>query len=358
MRVILLLVIATLVIGVALVVSRSRPAPAEPPAAAIESGLSPPARATSRPQLTPDEPRPIMQAQVVLERIGFSSGVIDGKEGKSFAAALQGFQQSRDLEPSGKLDAATKAALSTWNNIAPTRIVTIPAAFAQGPFTPWIPVKLEEQSKLPALGYRTVMEKLGERFHTNAATLIELNSPETLVGAGRTIRVPNIGNDAVDPAKVSDVAWRTTLANLGVGATQPKAERLEVDKSEGVLKVFDEDDRLIAQFPATMGSKHDPLPIGEWTIKGTSFNPPFHYDPELFWDASASDDRAVLPPGPNGPVGVVWIDLSKKHYGIHGTPEPEKIGRSESHGCIRLTNWDAARLALMVRPGTTAHLVE
>lgn len=100
------------------------------------------------------------------------------------------------------------------------------------------------------------------------------------------------------------------------------------------------------------GSRHDPLPIGDWKVKGVAYNPPFAFDPELFWDVPDSADKQRLPPGPNGPVGVVWIDLDKEHYGIHGTPVPEAIGRSESHGCVRLTNWDAARLAMMVRPGT------
>src|SRR3546814_13943369 len=103
-----------------------------------------------------------------------------------------------------------------------------------------------------------------------------------------------------------------------------------------------------------MGSRHDPLPIGSWTIKGRGYLPPFHYNPKLFWDASDAEAKAKLPPGPNGPVGVVWIDISKPHYGIHGTPEPQMIGRSESHGCIRLTNWDAARLSQLVKPGTPA----
>jgi lipoprotein-anchoring transpeptidase ErfK/SrfK len=135
---------------------------------------------------------------------------------------------------------------------------------------------------------------------------------------------------------------------------QPRANRIVVDKSDGALRVFDAKDILIAQFPATMGSKHDPLPIGRWKIQGLAYNPTFHYDPKLFWNVSDSKDAALLPPGPNGPVGIVWIDLSKPHYGIHGTPEPETIGRAESHGCIRLTNWDAARLAQMVRSNTPA----
>ena len=103
-----------------------------------------------------------------------------------------------------------------------------------------------------------------------------------------------------------------------------------------------------------MGSEHDPLPIGTWKIQGVSRNPDFHYNPDLFWDADANDRAVTLKPGPNGPVGVVWIDISKPHYGIHGTSEPSTIGRAESHGCIRLTNWDAARLAQMVKPGIPA----
>jgi len=103
-----------------------------------------------------------------------------------------------------------------------------------------------------------------------------------------------------------------------------------------------------------MGSEHDPLPIGTWKIQGAATLPPFHYNPKLFWDADSSDEKQLLKPGPNGPVGVVWLDLNKPHYGIHGTSHPETIGRAESHGCIRLSNWDAARLSLMVKPGTPA----
>ena len=148
--------------------------------------------------------------------------------------------------------------------------------------------------------------------------------------------------------------WRQTLATLNVDSTQPQADHIVVDKSDGVLRVMDKQDKLVAQFSATMGSEHDPLPIGTWKINGADYNPKFHYNPKLFWDAKKGSDPAMLPAGPNGPVGVVWMDLSKEHYGIHGTPNPETIGRAESHGCIRLTNWDAARLAMMVKPGTKA----
>ncbi|MBW8708923.1 MAG: L,D-transpeptidase, partial [Alphaproteobacteria bacterium] len=122
------------------------------------------------------------------------------------------------------------------------------------------------------------------------------------------------------------------------------------------VRVLDGAGKLVALFPATIGSRHDPLPIGTWKIRGVAKLPSFHYNPDLFWDAGGKDDKAKLPPGPNSPVGVVWIDLSKEHYGIHGTAEPQMISRTSSHGCIRLTNWDAAKLAQMVRPGTPATL--
>jgi lipoprotein-anchoring transpeptidase ErfK/SrfK len=146
--------------------------------------------------------------------------------------------------------------------------------------------------------------------------------------------------------------WRRTLASLGVATEQPHVARIVVDKSEGTLRAFDGEDRLVVLFTVTTGSRHDPLPLGRWKVLGVSRNPPFHYNPNLFWDADATDRKTKLPPGPNGPVGVVWINLSKAHYGIHGTPEPQSIGRSLSHGCVRLTNWDAARLAGMVDGST------
>ena len=164
--------------------------------------------------------------------------------------------------------------------------------------------------------------------------------------------MPNIGGDAIVAGTVSDAAWLNTLETLGVGSEQAKASKIVVSKSKGTLKAFDEAGKLIAVYTATMGSTHDPLPLGEWKIQGVSRNPKFHYNPSLFWDAKATAEKALLPAGPNGPVGVVWIDLSKPHYGIHGTPRPETIGRAESHGCVRLTNWDVARLAQMVSTKT------
>jgi lipoprotein-anchoring transpeptidase ErfK/SrfK len=162
------------------------------------------------------------------------------------------------------------------------------------------------------------------------------------------VRVPNIGADRIDPAVVQDKTWQATLASLGVGTDQPHVTKVVVDKSGGWLKGYDEGGKLVTMFTVTTGSQHDPLPLGTWGITTIARNTPFNYTPDLFWDADASDTKQHLPPGPNGPVGVVWIDLTKAHYGIHGTPEPQTIGRTQSHGCVRLTNWDAARLAQMV----------
>jgi lipoprotein-anchoring transpeptidase ErfK/SrfK len=369
--------------------------PAGPIAAASPVGLVSPSAdplaahdgAVTAQEIPDSEPRPVMQAQVVLDRLGFTPGVVDGKPGLSTRNAVSGFQEANGLTVTGQLDAATKAALTQYQTIPATRLVTIPADFAAGPFVK-IPKRPEDQAKLTALGYESLDEKLAERFHTTIATLKLLNpggrpagapkpavltaspnpsatpassampipnatdAPISVFSAGQQIRVPNVGGDTIASGANSDAAWQATLAMLGVGSEQPKAARIVVSKSKGTLKAYDAADKLIAVYTATMGSTHDPLPLGEWGITGIGHNPKFHYNPDLFWDAKAGSEKATLPAGPNGPVGVVWIDLTKEHYGIHGTPHPETIGRAESHGCVRLTNWDAARLAQMVSTRT------
>ena len=321
-----------------------------------------------------DKPRPLMQAQVVLDRLGFTPGVIDGKMGMSTVNALKGFQEARGLEITGELDEATQQALAQWKHIPATRVVTIPPEFANDQFTA-IPEDRKEQAKLERMGYSSLAEKIAERFHTTVEVLAELNAqpaggapavtetntadaaepkPAMAYRAGMQLRVPNIGADKFDASAVKDPKWADTLRLLGVGTDQPKAVRIEVDKSDEVLRVLDGQGKLLAQFTATMGSSQFPLPLGTWKIRGTSYNPPWQYDPSLLATADKSDPKLEIPPGPNSPIGVVWIDLSKEHYGIHGTDEPNRIGRAESNGCIRLTNWDAARLAQMVESGITA----
>lgn len=296
----------------------------------------------------------VMSAQVLLDRLGFGPGVIDGAAGSGMARALKGYQEAKGLPVSGKLDDATVKSFEPYRAMPTVIDVQLSEAILEGPFVGPIPAKEADQARLASLGYSDAMEKLAERYHTTPATLIALNSPQTKLAPGVTIKVPNVIPPQQAFREDLNPAWRKTLWTLNVGSDQPEVAKVVVDKSDGVLRAFDGAGKLVAQFSATMGSGHDPLPIGTWKIQGRSYNPPFHFNPKLFWDADSGDKKALLPPGPNGPVGVVWIDLDKKHYGIHGTPRPENIGRTESHGCIRLTNWDAARLALMVKPGTPA----
>ncbi|MBL8651744.1 MAG: murein L,D-transpeptidase [Sphingopyxis sp.] len=317
-----------------------------------------------------DVPRPEMRLQVVLDRLGFSPGVVDGKMGLSTTNALKGFQEAKGLTMTGEWDTATKAALAQWDKIPATRVVKIPADYAALIFAP-LPEKPADQSKLAAMGYETMLEKLAERFHTTPEVLKALNpqidaaattSAEDIAAAppiapGAELRVPNAGADTIVAANVDNQAWLATLGSLGVGSEQPKAERVEVSKKAGTMKVFDAGGKLIALFTVTTGSAHDPLPIGSWKVRGVGRNPDYAFDPALLRNVPASEGKHRLPPGPNNPVGVVWIDLNKEHYGLHGTPEPQNIGRSESNGCVRLTNWDAARLAQMVAPGTKVDFV-
>jgi lipoprotein-anchoring transpeptidase ErfK/SrfK len=281
----------------------------------------------------PDSPSPIVRAQVLLDRANFSAGQIDGAAGGNMRQALLGFQRTHGLPETGKADAATLAALDDGQPVLAPYTVT--EADVAGPFAP-VPEEMADKAKMQALGYSSASEALGERFHASPGLLRKLNPGKEIEQAGAEIMVPNVG----------------------AGAALPKAASIVVDRSDSTLTLLDAGGRVIAQMPASTGSEHDPLPIGQWKVNGVARNPPFHYNPQLFWDARPGDSKATIPPGPNNPVGVVWIDLSKDHYGIHGTPEPGKIGKTQSHGCIRLTNWDAARVADAVGPGTPVVLQE
>jgi lipoprotein-anchoring transpeptidase ErfK/SrfK len=222
--------------------------------------------------------------------------------------------------------------LTLVGDVPPLIEYTITDADVAGPFTPDIPASLPDQASLEALNYRNPLEAVAERFHSSPALLRQLNPAATFQKAGERIMVPNVAIAPV-PAPASDVT-------------------VVVSKSTSSLTLEDANGRVLFHAPVTSGSTHDPLPIGMWKVTGVQRNPSFHYNPDLFWDATPGDRKATLQPGPNNPVGIVWIDLSKPHYGIHGTPEPSKIGHVESHGCVRLTNWDANRVAAWVKPGT------
>jgi lipoprotein-anchoring transpeptidase ErfK/SrfK len=178
---------------------------------------------------------------------------------------------------------------------------------------------------------------IAERFHAAPALLRQLNTNIEFT-AGNTISVPGVAAFLADTKPATDPLAGET--------------KIEVTKEESALRATRADGSLIFYAPVTTGSEHDPLPIGDWKVLGVQWHPVFHYNPNLFWDAKPKDTRADIKPGPNNPVGVVWVSLSKEHYGLHGTPEPGNIGHTESHGCVRLTNWDAARVASLVKPGT------
>jgi lipoprotein-anchoring transpeptidase ErfK/SrfK len=278
---------------------------------------------------------PGLTMQAALDRAGFSPGEIDGRPGAVTKRALAAFQKEHRLTPTGDMDGKSWAALGVEPG-KPEKTITqysIVAEDVEGPFTSEIPEDLEAKAELPALGYTGVVEALAERFHVAPALLKALN-PEAKFAAGETISVPQVSMPP--PAATSGVTDVT----------------VSVSKSAEALTVRDADNKILLFAPVTVGSEHDPLPIGQWKVTGVQRNPVFSYNPDLFWDADPSQTKAKIPAGPNNPVGVVWIDLDKPHYGIHGTPEPGKIGYRESHGCVRLTNWDALKLAALVKPGT------
>jgi lipoprotein-anchoring transpeptidase ErfK/SrfK len=319
---------------------------------------SPASRDGAKPWVEPGTPgspidRDFFHSQVLLDAAGFSPGPIDGKEGSSFKQALRGFQFAHGLAVNGVLDTPTRQALLNIGRHAVVMVKLGPDDVKSTYVYP-LPKDPEKQYKLPFLGYRNMLEKVAERYHTTPATVVALNGPEKLIGPGQTLRLPNVVPISRDYTGTHPDGAR--LMNLlNVDGRQPHGDYIVVDKSEGALKVFDASDQLVAQFPVTTGSTHDPLPVGKWKVTTYAFLPPFHYQPNLFWDAKDNAKEHRLAPGPNGPVGVAWLDLTKEHYGIHGTPEPSTIGKTESHGCIRMTNWDVMRLArIMTKPGFPA----
>lgn len=276
----------------------------------------------------------IARLQIVLDRAGVSPGVIDGHSGGNLSKALDAYR----LKTGRRLDVTDSAAIEralASSGGAPFVDYTISAADAAGPFVASVPADYAEKARLDRLSYTSTIEMLAERFHMSEAYLRELNPGVSFTRPGVRIKVAAIGADAS-------------------GAVT----RVVADKGAKRVLAYNAAGSLVAAYPATIGSADTPSPSGTVAVDRIAFDPAYTYNPKLNFKQGANDKILTIPPGPNGPVGSIWIALSKPTYGIHGTPDPSKIGKTESHGCVRLTNWDARELARMVKPGTTVQFVD
>lgn len=304
---------------------QTSPATPAAPATAAPSPTAPGSDPASTTASTP--PRAdIIRAQILLDRARFSPGAIDGLGGENTRQAVAAFAEANDLQSDGELNAEVFAKLT--QAAAPvTTQYTITAADVAGPFTP-VPEGLEAQAELTALNYASPLEGLAEKFHVTEALLAALNPGADFARPGQTLVVPAISAQPL-PAPVT---------------------RILVSKADSAVRAYGADGTLLAFYPATIGSSTRPAPTGRLTVVGVAPEPDYTYDPERLTYGTA-DRKFVVAAGPNNPVGSVWIDLSRDTYGIHGTPDPSKIAKTASNGCVRLTNWSAEQLAAAVKPG-------
>jgi len=276
----------------------------------------------------------VASLQILLDRKGASSGVIDGRFGSNLDKALIAY---RDItgENLHSTDAAKiKADLAASGGDAFVSY-TITAEDAAGPFVASVPADYGAKAQLDRLSFTSVSELLAERFHMDEAYLKSLNPGAAFSRPGTAIKVANIGQNATTPVT-----------------------RIVADKARKQVRAYDGAGRLVVAYPATIGSADTPSPSGTHAVERVAFDPDYTYNPSVNFKQGDNNKILKIPPGPNGPVGSIWIALDKPTYGIHGTPDPSKIGKTESHGCVRLTNWDAAELAKLVKAGVPVEFLD
>ncbi|MFL5297611.1 MAG: L,D-transpeptidase [Phenylobacterium sp.] len=276
----------------------------------------------------------LIRAEVLLARAHFSPGVIDGQDGANLQNALAAYQRAHGLAPDGRMNQETWAALAADDRPVLTDYVITPED-VKGPFLEKLPTDYNELAKLPAVGFTSPVEALAEKFHMDEGLLKRLNPGADFGAAGTKIVVAALGPDRL-PAPVT---------------------RIEVDKSLRQVRAYGADGALMAVYPATVGSTERPAPDGTWAVRTVAPNPTYTFDPSRLTFGKSSYGKLTIKPGPNNPVGSTWIDLTVPTYGIHGAPDPRLVGKVASHGCVRLTNWDAAQLGQAVKKGAVVEFV-
>jgi lipoprotein-anchoring transpeptidase ErfK/SrfK len=270
----------------------------------------------------------LIKVEVLLDRAHFSPGEIDGKLGDNVKKALAAYANARSLPTGAPLTRDIVSSLSADTRPILTQYV-LTERDLKGPFTKHIPAKMEEMKGMKKVGYRNAKEAIAEEFHASEQLLTMLNPGISIGRAGQKLVVPNVLNDE----------------------SKGPVTKIEVDKDQQTIKTYSPSGELVAFYPATVGSEEKPSPVGTFKVVSIDRNPTYRYNPNYKFKGIKTKKPFVIGPGPNNPVGIVWIGLSADGYGIHGTPDPSRVSKSESHGCIRLTNWDALALASMVKKG-------